>query len=255
MRFLSFLSFLGAAFAEESAPTPYPNPSPEVRPEDAMPKPTLQEVFFRNIREHQIQDIATLQSYIDQGIDVHAQYGGKQTPLMTSCLTGNFDLLMILLGMGADENIGEMGNYKCLDGSGYSGHANITKYMLQHYPHLNRQHKDGFWPIHRACWGRTDGHVEAVKAFLEFGDGDLEVLTKDGKTPLEIARAKDHNPALIKVLEDAERAAGIFEEVQLTSEQAAAINEFVNGVPGTLPTGAIRGKDINEIRQQLKQEL
>lgn len=48
-----------------------------------------------------------------------------------------------------------------------------------------------FTPIHRACWGKTQGHTETVKVLLEAGvpyDQRAEGRTAAGQTPLDMAR-------------------------------------------------------------------
>ena len=58
---------------------------------------------------------------------------------------------------------------------------------------------DGYTPIHRACWGRTQRHADTVQVFLEFGHvSPFEPSRNDGRVPLDMTT----NPATRKVLED-----------------------------------------------------
>ena len=57
--------------------------------------------------------------------------------------------------------------------------------------------RDGYWPIHRAAWGRTPRHLEAVEILLSIDTGACRAETPDGETPL----AKAKLPAIRALLE------------------------------------------------------
>ena len=129
--------------------------------------------------------------------------GSGQTPLMASCLGGHAPLVRALLKAGADGFIGERENYTCLDGAGFQGRADVAALVLEHYSDRfpTTPHKDGYHPIHRACWGREDRHAQTVRAFLNAGV-PYDIPTAAGETPLQLAR-KSGNAATVAFLEDA----------------------------------------------------
>ena len=66
------------------------------------------------------------------------------------------------------------------------------------------RHKDGFTPIHRACWGFTENHTKTVQALLNVGVSPLEPADAgdapvSGKVPLSMTS----NPGTKEVLEKA----------------------------------------------------
>merc|ERR1719246_289269 len=75
-----------------------------------------------------------IQEALDAGEDIDKIGPGGQTPLMHGVLQGFRKSVKFLLEKGADTSIGE---------------------------------KDGYTPIHRACWGAEKRHMKTVKALLK----------------------------------------------------------------------------------------
>ena len=127
---------------------------------------------------------------------------GGQTALMSACLRGHAEVALLLLESGADVLLGEKDGYTCLHGAGFQGRPEVVRRVLASFPNTpNTAHKDGFHPIHRACWGRETRHADAVKAFVEHGVPH-DVRASSGETPLDIAR-RIGNAQTIAVLEKA----------------------------------------------------
>merc|ERR1712060_331405 len=96
-----------------------------------------------------------------------------------------------LLTLNPDTTIGEKDGYTPLHGAGFQGRAEIAKMLLDYGLNPLDSHKDGFLPIHRACWGKNDRHTDTVQVFLDAGiswnvksgDGNTcEKMTKNRKT-------------------------------------------------------------------------
>ncbi len=49
----------------------------------------------------------------------------------------------------------------------WQGRADVARVLLNDTRVPHAVHKDGYWPIHRACWGRERRHADTVAAFLE----------------------------------------------------------------------------------------
>lgn len=59
------------------------------------------------------------------------------------------------------------------------------------------QHSDGYFPLHRACWGRKAGHVAVVEYLL--GEGlDPNLESADGKRCIEMTNSKKIKAVLEK---------------------------------------------------------
>lgn len=54
-------------------------------------------------------------------------------------------------------------------GAGFQGRADIAQLLIDHGVPASSQHKDGFLPFHRACWGKELRHTDTVEVFLDAG--------------------------------------------------------------------------------------
>jgi len=59
---------------------------------------------------------------------------------------------------------------------------------------IYNEHKDGYKPLHRACWGREQRHADTVQVLLEIGAPPD--LIGNGRTCAEMTS----NPATLQVL-------------------------------------------------------
>ncbi|KAH9246602.1 hypothetical protein BASA81_015869 [Batrachochytrium salamandrivorans] len=120
-------------------------------------------------------------------IDV-LQPSNKQTPFMTSALKGNVKMMAKLLELGADPNKGEENGYTAFHGAGFQGHADVARFLCRQVKQLdaNEMHKDGYRPIHRACWGKEARFGEFVKVLIEECGVDPDSMTKQKQTPLQV---------------------------------------------------------------------
>ena len=127
-----------------------------------------------------------------------------RTALMSAALGGMASAAHALVAAGADWTVAEKDGYTPLHGAGFQGRANVVKVLMEAaVPH--EAHSDGFSPIHRACWGTTDRHAQAVKAFIDHGVS-VDLLTAHGVSPFQLAM-KSGNDATIAVIKEAHRAA------------------------------------------------
>ena len=83
---------------------------------------------------------------------------GGQTPLIHAVLTGKRVAVKTLIELGADTAATEKDGYNILHAAGFQGRAVILQYLLSDkvktgLDPLTDQHPDGYFPLHRACWG------------------------------------------------------------------------------------------------------
>ena len=83
---------------------------------------------------------------------------GGQTPLIHAVLTGKRLAVKTLIELGADTTATEKDGYNILHAAGFQGRAVILQYLLSDkvktgLDPLTDQHSDGYYPLHRACWG------------------------------------------------------------------------------------------------------
>ena len=93
-----------------------------------------------------------------------------------------------------------------LHGAAFQGRPEVVQLLLDHGVDPLHRHEDGFVAMHRACWGSTVGHTQAVLAFLEHGV-DVRTAAKDPDfpsrfeeqggmmTPLNMTGSEPHAPS------------------------------------------------------------
>jgi len=100
---------------------------------------------------------------------------GGQTILLNAILAGRTNFVQLLLTAPdysefLDFEQGEKDGYTCYHAAAFQGRSDIVKLLMKRgIPGGMSQHKDGYFPIHRACWGMEEKHTLSVKAFLDFG--------------------------------------------------------------------------------------
>jgi len=152
----------------------------------------IDEVFaaIRGGKENYVKRILeenseSLESFINQ-----QDPASGQTPLMMAVLMGKEEVVRMLLKLPVvDASIPEKDGYTPFHGAGFQGRASIARMLIKDSRGLdpNDRHKDGFQPIHRACWGMEARHAETVKVLVEEGGVPWDSKGK-GKTPLQITQ-------------------------------------------------------------------
>ena len=152
-------------------------------------------------------DVGEVGSIIDQNRDSLGslinirEAGSGQTPLMKSILMGHTEMVRILLMLPeVDVSLGEKDGYTAFHGAGFQGRAEIAKLLLEDSRNIdpNTFHEDGFAPLHRACWGREQRHVDTIRVLVDTGKVRWDMKTKNGKTCRDIAMS----PLIVNVMKE-----------------------------------------------------
>lgn len=178
-------------------------------------KGTVDYEFYEAVEDEDVEGVETaLKRGADIDVLIPANGGDMQTALMYSSLLGFEEVVDVLLQHGADFNRGLVqAEFTPLHGAAFQGHPGVVKLLLEAGADPLHRHKDGFIPMHRACWGTTPKHTESVLRFLEHG---VDVLTdavdpnespqfdeQDGRmTPLNMSGT---NPMTYGLLEEWEK--------------------------------------------------
>lgn len=137
---------------------------------------------------------------LKHGADINARDARTgQTCLMASTLRGNVDMVMLMLEKGADATVPEKDGYTPPHGAGFQGRPDVMRVLKEvgGIDVINSPHADGFFPIHRACWGRDQRHAKTVEYLLSIGEDPNRKSTGSRKqTCLEMTS----NPHTIEVL-------------------------------------------------------
>ena len=152
-------------------------------------------------------DVGEVGSIIDQNRDSLGSFinireaGSGQTPLMKSILMGHTEMVRMLLMLPeVDVSLGEKDGYTAFHGAGFQGRAEIAKLLLEDSRNIdpNTFHEDGFAPLHRACWGREQRHVDTIRVLVDTGKVRWDMKTKNGKTCRDIAMS----PLIVNVMKE-----------------------------------------------------
>ena len=82
-------------------------------------------------------DVATLQSFFSEGIDVDHRDNEDRTPLMYAAEAGQRDAVEVLLNHGADVNARDLYGFTPLMNAARVGHTSIVKLLLSRGADLN----------------------------------------------------------------------------------------------------------------------
>ena len=134
----------------------------------------------------------------DSGINDKDKFGC--TPLYTSVLNGNIEMVKLLLQHGArvDDAVGSSGE-TALGVATRNNSVRIVNMLLQEGADVNRQIGDsGDTVLHRAIY---KNYPNLLQCFLEHG-GNVDVKNKRGYTPLHIAARNDFEHIVRFLLEN-----------------------------------------------------
>ena len=107
---------------------------------------------------------------------------------------------MLLMLPEVDVSLGEKDGYTAFHGAGFQGRAEIAKLLLEDSRNIdpNTFHEDGFAPLHRACWGREQRHVDTIRVLVDMGKVKWNLKAKNGKTCRDIAMS----PLIVNVMKE-----------------------------------------------------
>jgi len=151
--------------------------------------------YHRAVKANKLDRLRKLTVQDTSGLN--HQGPGLQSPVMFAALQGNAEAVRILIDAGADLTVGEKDGYTVVHGAGFQGRADVLRVLHEKGVDLNdRNHRDGFTGLHRACWGQSPAHAQTVRVFLELGV-DPNQKAADGRTCGEMSS----NHATKQVLE------------------------------------------------------
>ena len=88
---------------------------------------------------------------------------------MAATLQGKAKLVKFLLDKGADSTIPEGSGYLPPHGAGFQGRPEVMKVLIDAGIDVNVYHeRDGFLPLHRACWGREKVSRWRVEKYIQY---------------------------------------------------------------------------------------
>jgi len=124
------------------------------RDQDTTPNSSLLKACMADRGIDNPQDV---KAALDQNADINTKdEKSGQTCLMAASLRGKIDIVKYLIEQGADASIGEMMGYKPPHGAAFQGRPDVMQAFIDSGIDVNEFHEDGFPPLHRTCWGKTE---------------------------------------------------------------------------------------------------
>jgi ankyrin repeat protein len=136
---------------------------------------------FGRVKQLVAQDPALVNSLSSDGF----------TPLGLAAFTGRLEIAEFLLAQGAEANIvsQDENQFTPLTGAVASGNAAVVKLLLMHGADPNHLYEGGqFSPLLEAA---SAGRLGIIDLLLRHG-ADVNLRSKDGKSPLGVAREHGH---------------------------------------------------------------
>lgn len=135
-------------------------------------------------------DSARVQELIQQGTDVNQLEANGDAPLVMAAYKGYHEIVRLLLEAGADVGaVDPSMKATALHAAAYAGRTEAAKLLVEYKIDINKQGPyNGYTALHDAIW---QNNVEVVKVLLDAG-ADLTLLSNDGQSPLDFAKARNH---------------------------------------------------------------
>ena len=127
---------------------------------------------------------------IDENREAYAG-PGRQTALVAAALAGHASVVKLLVEAGADPSVPEKDGFTVWHAAAFQGRASVLQVLdALGVPGDAASPADGYWPIHRAAWGRAPRHVRAVEILLERNSEACERRSPEGERPIDVAKTR-----------------------------------------------------------------
>ena len=130
-------------------------------------------------------DLETVQSLLDAGANINAQWGqDNNTPIFEAAKGRSMEMLELLLTRGADIEARDTQDRTVLSQAAFQGDTLAVTKLLDHKADIGAMNSKGYTPLHQACFYlRTDAAVELINR-----DPNLDLSTRgEGYTALCLA--------------------------------------------------------------------
>ena len=129
--------------------------------------------------------------------------GHAATPLISAVMSGNYDIIQVLLTKGADVNFADKYKFTALSWAVRQGRLNVVKLLLEHGANVFVQDDDGMTLLHVAA---HFGGKKVVECLIDKGV-DVNQTDDLGNAPIHLAtRRLDYDMAFILIRHGAELA-------------------------------------------------
>ena len=194
-------------------------------------------------------DIVAMLLNHDAGIDQGNEDG--TTALMIASLEGHHEVVKILLNHYAEVNSKNFDGYTALMYASRKGHHEVVKILLDYHADVNAQNNEGNTALHESLTTQiTPNIVNVVKLLLSEG-GDLEILNKENKAVLELAKKTQNQDIQSLVNETIEQKNIEFLRNELKKRQA---KQIVSKRKKKLKEISVLNNNVSQLQQKIRDE-
>ena len=194
-------------------------------------------------------DIVAMLLSHDAGIDQGNEDG--TTALMIASLEGHHEVVKILLNHYAEVNLKNLDGYTALMYASTKGHHEVVKILLDYHADVNAQNNEGNTALHESLTTQiTPNIVNVVKLLLSEG-GDLEILNKENKAVLELAKKTQNQDIQSLVNETIEQKNIEFLRNELKKRQA---KQIVSKRKKKLKEISVLNNNVSQLQQKIRDE-
>ena len=194
-------------------------------------------------------DIVAMLLNHDAGIDQGNEDG--TTALMIASLEGHHEVVKILLNHYAEVNSKNFDGYTALMYASRKGHHEVVKIILDYHADVNAQNNEGNTALHESLTTQiTPNIVNVVKLLLSEG-GDLEILNKENKAVLELAKKTQNQDIQSLVNETIEQKNIEFLRNELKKRQA---KQIVSKRKKKLKEISVLNNNVSQLQQEIRDE-
>ena len=194
-------------------------------------------------------DIVAMLLNHDAGIDQGNEDG--TTALMIASLEGHHEVVKILLNHYAEVNLKNFDGCTALMYASTKGHHEVVKILLDYHADVNAQNNEGNTALHESLTTQiTPNIVNVVKLLLSEG-GDLEILNKENKAVLELAKKTQNQDIQSLVNETIEQKNIEFLRNELKKRQA---KQIVSKRKKKLKEISVLNNNVSQLQQKIRDE-
>jgi ankyrin repeat protein len=112
-----------------------------------------------------------------------------QPALVAAALRGHARIVSLLLERGADPLVTEKDGFNVWHAAAFQGRPAVLQVLIDaRVAGYGISERDGFTPLHRASWGRTQRHFSAVQLLVTSGGRACDEPDREGRRASELAK-------------------------------------------------------------------
>lgn len=137
-------------------------------------------------------DLEVVHFLISKGALINYRNGMKLNPLHLAIKSGKKLVSVYLIHNGADIELTDSENHTALHWAAYRGQFKILEVLLKAGSNVLASDSNGMLPLH---WAAVHSHLDCIETLYEAEPAALDIQTKDGLLPVDMAKKYDKTEA------------------------------------------------------------